>query len=50
MDAYKVVFQDVKLIYNIEEKTKRYKVLSTFFIAVVSDLEEIDQIIKLLSD
>ncbi len=50
MDSYKVAFHDVKLIYNIEEKIKRYKLCSNLFASTVSDLEEIDQTIKLLTD
>jgi len=31
LESYKVAFQDVKLIYNLEEKVKRYKVCSSQF-------------------
>lgn len=36
LESYKVAFQDVKLIYNLEEKVKRYKVCSSQFNSVNS--------------
>ena len=36
LESYKVAFQDVKLIYNLEEKVKRYKVCSSHFNSATS--------------
>ncbi len=39
MEAYKLAFQDVKLIYNHEEKIKRYKACAQAFTTTVTELE-----------
>ena len=43
LDSYKSSFTDARLIYNIEEKVKRYQLCESSYKAVVEELKGIQE-------
>jgi hypothetical protein len=50
IDYYKETFTDVKIIYNIDEKIKRYKVCENNHKTLMEELECIDKKVEELSE
>lgn len=49
IESYKIAFQDVKLIYNMEEKLKRYKSCASSYVSAIELSDEITKNIEFLN-
>jgi archaellum component FlaC len=50
IDSYKETFTDVKIIYNIQEKMKRYTICENNYKALQEELDNIEQKVAQLSE